>query len=98
MQITKMVTFVAKDGCEEELKELLEMMVIPSKAEKGCLTYNIYQYKNNPKKFSAVETWEGEASLDGHKTSAHYKVYKKYFEQYCEEKYTDELDYLVQIS
>ena len=96
--ITKRVTFIAKEDFVEELKELLEMMVIPSKAEDGCLNYNIYQYKENPRKFMAVETWESEEALNGHKTSPHYKVYKKYFEQYCEKKYTDELDFLVKMS
>ncbi len=95
MNITKRVTFIAKKGSEDKLKELLEAMVIPSKAEKGCLNYNIYQYKNNQKKFMAVETWEDEEALDGHRNSAHYKVYKNSFEPYTEKKYTDELDYLV---
>jgi len=95
MQITKRVTFIAKDGCEQDLKELLEMMVVPSKAENGCLNYNIYSYKNNPKKFMAVETWENNDSLDGHKTSPHYKIYKKYSPQYTAEKYSDDLDYMV---
>jgi quinol monooxygenase YgiN len=96
--ITKRVTFIAKDGYEDKLKELLEAMVEPSKAEKGCLNYNIYQYKNNKKKFMAVETWEDEASLDGHKNSAHYKVYKSAYEPYITDKYTDELDFLVTIA
>ena len=98
MSITKRVTFIAKKGCVEDLKELLEMMVVPSKVEDGCLNYNIYQYIDNPRKFMAVETWEDEKALNGHKNSSHYKVYKKYFEQYCEKKYTDELDYLVLVS
>lgn len=95
MEITKRVTFIAKEGCEDKLKELLEAMVIPSKKEKGCLNYNIYQYKENRRKFMAVETWESEEALDGHKNSEHYKVYKSKFQQYTEKKYTDELDYLV---
>ena len=95
MQITKRVTFIAKEGCEDKLKELLEAMVIPSKNEKGCLNYNIYQYKKNRRKFMAVETWESEEALEGHKNSEHYKVYKSSYEQYIEKKYTDELDYLV---
>ena len=95
MTITKRVTFIAKDGCENDLHDLLKMMVIPSKAEKGCLNYNIYSYKNNPKKFMAVETWENEDALNGHKTSPHYKIYKKYAPQYTADKYTDDLDYMV---
>ena len=94
MTITKRVTFIAKEGCEEKMKELLSAMVKPSKAEKGCIFYEIFQYENNRRKFMAVETWENEAALDGHKASAHYAVYKSSYEPYCEEKYTDELEVL----
>ncbi len=94
MTITKRVTFIAKDGCEAKMKELLSAMVIPSKAEDGCLFYEIFQYENNPKKFMAVETWRDETALDGHKASAHYKIYKTSYEPFCDEKYTDELEVL----
>jgi len=91
MTITKRVTFIAKEGSEAKMKELLSAMVAPSKAEEGCLFYEIFQYENNPRKFMAVETWRDEAALDGHKASAHYAVYKSSYEPYCEHKYTDEL-------
>ena len=94
MTITKRVTFIAKEGCEEKMKELLSAMVKPSKAENGCIFYEIFQYENNRRKFMAVETWENEAALDGHKASAHYAVYKSSYEPYCEDKYTDELEVL----
>jgi len=94
MTITKSVTFIAKDGCEGKMKELLSAMVVPSKAEKGCLFYEIFQYENDKKRFMAVETWENEAALEGHKNSAHYAVYKSSYEPYCEDKYTDELEVL----
>ena len=91
MTITKRVTFIAKEGSEAKMKELLSAMVAPSKAEEGCIFYEIFQYENNPGKFMAVETWRDEAALDGHKASAHYAVYKSSYEPYCEKKYTDEL-------
>lgn len=93
MTITKRVTFIAKEDAESiaKMKALLSAMVKPSKAEKGCLFYEIFQYENNPRKFMAVETWENEAALEGHKASAHYAVYKSSYEPYCEKKYTDEL-------
>jgi quinol monooxygenase YgiN len=94
MTITKSVTFIAKDGCEGKMKELLSAMVVPSKAEKGCLFYEIFQYENDKKRFMAVETWENEAALEGHKNSAHYAVYKSSYAPYCEDKYTDELEVL----
>ncbi len=94
MTITKRVTFIAREGNEEKMKELLSAMVKPSKAEDGCIFYEIFQYENNPRKFMAVETWRDEAALEGHKNSPHYKVYKSSYEPYCEKKYTDELEVL----
>jgi len=95
MTITKSVTFIAKEGCEGKMKELLSAMVIPSKAEKGCLFYEIFQYENERNRFMAVETWENEEALNGHKTSAHYAVYKSSYEPYCAKKYSDELEVLI---
>ncbi len=94
MTITKRVTFIAKPDGIEKMKELLSAMVEPSKAEDGCLFYEIVQYKDKPEKFMAVETWRDEAALDGHKASAHYAVYKSSYEPYCQDKYTDELEVL----
>jgi len=94
MTITKRVTFIAKEGHEAKMKELLSAMVVPSKAEKGVIFYEIFQYADNPRKFMAYESWENEAALDGHKTSAHYAVYKSSFEPYCEHKYSDNLEVL----
>lgn len=94
MKITKRVTFIAKEGSEKKIKELLSAMVVPSKAEDGCLFYDIFQYENNPRKFMAVESWRDEKALDGHKNSAHYAVYKSSYEPYCEHKYSDELEIL----
>ncbi len=94
MTITKRVTFIAKPDGIEKMKELLSAMVEPSKAEDGCLFYEIVQYKDKPEKFMAVETWRDEAALDGHKASAHYAIYKSSYEPYCQDKYTDELEVL----
>jgi quinol monooxygenase YgiN len=69
-------------------------MVEPSKAEDGCLLYNIFQYENNRKKFMAVETWRDEVALDGHKATEHYAIYKSSYEPFCEDKYSDELEIL----
>jgi quinol monooxygenase YgiN len=92
--ITKRVTFIAKPDGIEKMKALLSAMVAPSKAEDGCIFYEIFQYENQREKFMAVETWRDEAALDGHKASAHYKVYKSSYEPYCLKKYSDELEVL----
>ncbi|MEA2091573.1 MAG: putative quinol monooxygenase [Campylobacterota bacterium] len=94
MTITKRVTFIAKEDSIEKMKELLTAMVEPSKAEDGCIFYDIFQYENNRRKFMAVETWRDEKALDGHKASEHYAIYKSSYEPYCDKKYSDELEIL----
>jgi quinol monooxygenase YgiN len=94
MTITKSVTFIAKENCEEKMKDLLTAMVEPSKKENGCIFYEIFQYENEPNRFMAVETWRDEKALDAHKTSAHYKIYKTSYAPVCDYKYSDELEVL----
>ncbi|PHS56357.1 MAG: antibiotic biosynthesis monooxygenase [Sulfurimonas sp.] len=94
MTITKRVTFIAKEGNEAKMKELLIAMVAPSKIEDGCIFYDIFVYENNPRKFMAVESWRDEEALNGHKSTEHYAIYKSSFEPYCEKKYSDDLEIL----
>ena len=91
MKITKRVTFIAKEGCEDKMRELLTAMVVPSKMEDGCIFYDIFEYENNSRKFMAVESWRDNDALDGHKSTPHYAVYKSSYEPYCEKKYSDDL-------
>ena len=92
--ITKQVTFIAKDGCVEQLKALLEAMVGPLKAEDGVIFYDIFQLKDEPKRFIAVESWRDEVALDGHKASAYYAIYKSSYEPFCDEKFSNDLEIL----
>jgi quinol monooxygenase YgiN len=94
MEQTKRVTFIAKEGCEDKMKELLTAMVEPSKAEDGCVFYEIVQYKDNKRKFMAVETWASDEAIKGHQSTEHYAIYKSSYEPYCEKKYTDHLEVL----
>ena len=94
MVITKKVTFIAKEDSIEQMKNLLKTMIQASKDEKGCLVYEIFQFKNKPSEFLVVESWENEEALEGHKNSSHYKHYKSNFEPFCADKYSDDLETL----
>lgn len=94
MPITKKVVFIAKDECINELKALLTTMIEPSRAEEGCLLYNIYQITERPAEFVVVETWETQEHLDAHGTTDHYNHYKANFEPYCAQKAKDDMQIL----
>ena len=91
MIITKKVVFIAKDENIEELKALLATMVKASQEEQGCLLYEIYQTVEKPNTFVVIESWADDASLEGHKHSAHYTHYKANFEPFCAEKFSENL-------
>ena len=95
MAITKQVTFIAHEHSVEKLKELLITMIQASKDEDGCILYDIFQYEDEPTKFTVIESWKNEAALDGHKLSEHYKHYKATYVAYTTEKYSDNLSILV---
>lgn len=94
MEITKKVVFIAKDECVQELKDLLITMIEPSRAEPGCLLYNIYQITNKPTEFVVVETWENEDYLKAHGQTDHYNHYKANFEPFTADKYKDDMNIL----
>ena len=89
--VVKQVTFIAESGHEEPLRILLRDMVQPSRAEQGCLRYDIYEMSKIPGHFVVVEAWENEEALEGHRHSEHYLYYKANYEVHTAEKYSQEL-------
>lgn len=53
------------------MKEVLEGYLAPTRAEKGCLRYDLFQDIDDPKKFTFIEEWESKEDLDAHSRSAH---------------------------
>ena len=91
MKVTKKVTFVAKEEYINQLKSLLNTMIIPSRQEEGCLIYDIFQMEHDPKTFIVVESWSSEEALEGHKHSKHYLHYKSSYEKFTDDKFSDNL-------
>ena len=52
-------------GCLVELTHL-------SRAEPGCLRYEVYHSNNDPLKFEIVERWADQAALDEHRKAKGY--------------------------
>lgn len=63
---------VARKGSEEELRALLQSMLVPTRAEPGCKSYELYE-SDSTGRFYFDETWESEAALDKHTTTPHFK-------------------------
>ena len=74
MALTVIAKFQAKPGSEDKVKEGLEGMVAPSRAESGCLNYDIFQSNDDPAIFFTYENWTGKDALDAHMETPYFKA------------------------
>jgi len=56
----------AKPGKEEELGARLQALVDISRAEEGCINYDVHQSEQDPTVFVMYENWTDRSELDKH--------------------------------
>jgi quinol monooxygenase YgiN len=72
---TKTIRVVARltarpDRVDETL-EALTALIAPTRAEDGCILYELSQNNDDPTDFTFVEEWTTDAALDAHLESDH---------------------------
>lgn len=73
MLLTVIAKFQAKSGSEDHVRHALLGMTAPSRAETGCLNYDIYQSNEDPTVLCTYENWTGKPALDEHIQTPHFK-------------------------
>ena len=68
-----LAVLTAKRGQEAELRGVLEGLVESSRAEGGCLRYDLHVNMDNPREFVFVENWKSGADLDAHFETPHFQ-------------------------
>ncbi len=71
MAFVVIARFTAKAGCETRLRDVLSALVAPTRAEAGCLHYEMVQSQTDPRLFTFYEKWEDEPSLMAHAQAPH---------------------------
>jgi quinol monooxygenase YgiN len=74
-EIRVIATIRAKDGRKEEVKQELMGLVGPTRAEKGCLTYQLHQSLEDNSLFMFYEQWASRKDLDEHMHMPHMKAH-----------------------
>lgn len=77
--LTIIARFKAKPGMEAQVKKDLIDMIAPSRAESGCITYDLHQDTQDPSVFVLYEIWQNQASLDFHLETPYFKRIKESF-------------------
>jgi quinol monooxygenase YgiN len=55
----------------DELKLILLGLIGPTRAEAGCLSYQLQQNNSDASEFVFIEEWTNDAALDLHLTTSH---------------------------
>jgi quinol monooxygenase YgiN len=72
MICTNVVLTVHDPADVPEVKELLREQGRLSRAEPGCLRFEVYHSQPDPRTFILVERWESPEALDVHRTAKAY--------------------------
>lgn len=75
-------------GKEAELERHLLSLSAPTRAEPGCLRYDLYRSSVNRYEFMRLEVWASPAALEAHKKTPHLRAS---FEQRTREGWTTEI-------
>jgi quinol monooxygenase YgiN len=76
-KVTVIAHIQAKPGMEGEVKKALLGLCGPTRAEKGCINYDLHQSPNDPTLFLFHENWASKRDLDAHSKSAHLQAWRK---------------------
>ncbi|WP_250499313.1 putative quinol monooxygenase [Caballeronia sp. GAWG1-5s-s] len=83
-EVAVVAIFIAKPGREEELRQVLEANVAPTRQERGALQYDLHRDIKEPRRFIFVERWESEAALADHGQTAHIQAFRAKAPELCE--------------
>ena len=73
--LTAMGVIRAKPGREQDLGRRMSALLEPTRAEPGCLAYDLYQSTEDPTVWVLIERWRAVADLDAHVLSSHMKAF-----------------------
>jgi len=69
--IVLVVGLRARPNLDKEVRELLIGMREPTRAESGCLRFDLHQSKVDTGLFFVYQIWQDEAALEAHMQCAH---------------------------
>ena len=73
--LTVVATMKAKQGKASELREVLIGLLAPTRAEDGCVNYDLHESNDSEGTFLFYENWTSQAALDAHLQTPHLKAF-----------------------
>jgi quinol monooxygenase YgiN len=71
--LTVIVQVKVLPGMESAFETAVLQILVPTRAEEGCVSFTVNQSVQDPTEFSAVEVWRSRADADKHGETPHMK-------------------------
>ena len=65
-KVTVLARFKAKKGLEKQAREVIMVCVAPTRAEYGCINYDLHVSPDDPALLFLYENWVSKKTLDEH--------------------------------
>lgn len=73
--LTVVAKLVAKPGREADLAQTLGALIAPTRAEAGCINYDLHRSHEDPGTFVFTEAWASKELWDQHMKSPHLEAF-----------------------
>lgn len=71
MKVTVVARFRVLPGGESRARAAAQAVVAPTRAEEGCVNYDLHSLLDDPREFMFHENWRSKADLDHHLSTPH---------------------------
>ena len=82
-KVTVVARIKAKPGMEENVREKLMSLVAPTRAEAGCINYDLHRSLDDPCLFLFYENWASKDDLDKHLEMPYLKAWREEAKDLC---------------
>ncbi len=83
-KLTVIAHIRAKAGREAQVREVLLGLIALTRAEAGCINYDLHVSQDDPRQFVFYENWVSESHLESHANSPHLKALRSIADEILE--------------
>lgn len=83
--LTCVAVFAASEGKAQQLKEILDNLVIHTRKEPGCLSYEVFTSTENNQRFLVNELYKSKADFEYHSNTPYLKALQRELPKLAEE-------------
>jgi len=70
-ELRAVATIMALPESHDHVRDVLTALVVATREEEGCLSYDLFESASAPNTFVTIETWRTSADLEAHLATPH---------------------------